>query len=330
MSRKVFVICLLLAVFLPAVSSEAQQPTKVPRIGYLSSGTAASESTRSEAIRRALRDLGYIEGQNIAIEFRYGHGKLDRAAERVAELARLKVDLIVVTGGEGWVRAAKNATETIPIVMTGTGSDPVEEGLVKSLARPSGNVTGITNITKELGGKRLALLKETIPKLAHVAVLYNPAAPGSVREVKEDLPIAARALGLTVRSWEIRPPEGFEQLFAALNKQRPDALYVTSGPQMGANRKRFADFALKSRLPSTNPNRQFVDVGGLMYYGADLADSYRRVAYYVDKILKGANPADLPVEQPTKFELVINLKTAKQIGVTIPPNVLARADRVIK
>jgi putative ABC transport system substrate-binding protein len=308
--------------------AEAQQPKKVPRIGYLSSGTAASESTRSEAIRRALRDLGYTEGQNIAIEFRYGHGKLDRAAERVAELARLKVDLIMVTGGEGWVRAAKNATKTIPIVMTGTGSDPVEEGLVKSLARPSGNVTGITNITKELGGKRLELLKETIPKLAHVAVLYNPAAPGSVREVKEDLPVAA--LGLTVRSWEIRPPEGFEQLFAALNKQRPDALYVTSGPQMGANRKRFADFALKSRLPSTNPNRQFVDVGGLMYYGADLADSYRRVAYYVDKILKGAKPADLPVEQPTKFELVINLKTAKQIGLTIPQKVLARADRVIK
>ena len=310
--------------------AEAQQPKKVPLIGYLSSGTAASESTRSEAIRLALREIGYIQGQNIAIEFRYGHGKLDRAAERVSELARLKVDIIVVTGGEGWIRAAKNATQTIPIVMTGTGSDPVEEGLVKSLARPGGNVTGITNITKELGGKRLELLKETIPKLAHVAVLYNPAAPGSIREVKEDLPIAARALGLTVRSWEIRPPDGFEQVFAALNKQRPDGLYVTSGPQMGANRKRFADFALKSRLPSTNPNREFVDAGGLMYYGADLADSYRRVATYVDKILKGAKLADLPVEQPTKFELVINLNTAKQIGVTIPPNVLARADQVIR
>jgi len=310
--------------------AEAQQPKKVPLIGYLSSGTAASESMRSEAIRLALREIGYIQGQNIAIEFRYGHGKLDRAAERVSELARLKVDIIVVTGGEGWIRAAKNATQTIPIVMTGTGSDPVEEGLVKSLARPGGNVTGITNITKELGGKRLELLKETIPKLAHVAVLYNPAAPGSIREVKEDLPIAARALGLTVRSWEIRPPDGFEQVFAALNKQRPDGLYVTSGPQMGANRKRFADFALKSRLPSTNPNRQFVDAGGLMYYGADLADSYRRVAYYVDKILKGAKPADLPVEQPTKFELALNLKTAKQIGLTIPQKVLARADRVIK
>jgi putative ABC transport system substrate-binding protein len=308
----------------------AQQPKKVPRIGYLSSGNPTSESARSEAIRLALRDLGYIEGQNIAIEFRYGHGKLDQATERLSELARLNVDIIVIAGGEGLIRAAKNATETIPIVMTGTGSDPVEEGLIKSLARPGGNVTGITNITKELGGKRLELLKETIPKLTHVAVLYNPAAPGSIREVKEDLPIAARALGLTVRSWEIRPPEGFEQVFAALNKQRTDGIYVTSGPQMGANRKRFADFALKSRLPTTNPNREFVDVGGLMYYGADLADSYRRVAYFVDRILKGAKPADLPVEQPTKFELVINMKTAKQIGVTIPPEVLARATRLMK
>jgi putative ABC transport system substrate-binding protein len=329
-SKNVFCFALCAMLFALCSSAEAQQPTKVPRIGYLSSGNTASESKRSEAIRLALRDLGYIEGQNIATEYRYGEGKIDRAFKLAAELVRLKVDILVITGGEAWIRAAKNATKTIPIVMTGTGSDPVEEGLVKSLARPGGNVTGITNITKELGGKRLELLKETIPKLAHVAVLYNPAAPGSVREVKEDLPVAARALGLTVRSWEIRPPAGFEQVFAALNKQHPDGLYVTSGPQMGANRKRFADFALKSRLPSTNPNREFVDAGGLMYYGADLADSYRRVAYYVDKILKGAKPADLPVEQPTKFELVINLKTAKQIGLTIPQKVLARADRVIK
>jgi putative ABC transport system substrate-binding protein len=236
----------------------------------------------------------------------------------------------VITGGEAWIRAAKNATKTIPIVMTGTGSDPVEEGLVKSLARPGGNITGITNLTKELGGKRLELLKETIPKLTHVAVLYNPTAPGTVREVKEDLPDAAHALGLTVNSVEIRPPHGFEQVFAALNKQRPDGLYITSGAQMGANRKRFADFALKFRFPTTNPARQFVDVGGLMYYGADLADSYRRVATYIDRVLKGAKPAELPVEQPTKFELAINLKTAKQIGLTIPPNILARADRVVR
>jgi putative ABC transport system substrate-binding protein len=248
----------------------------------------------------------------------------------VSELVRLNVDLLVIAGGERWIQAMQNGTKTIPIVMTGTGSDPVEEGLVKSLASPGGNVTGITNLTKELGEKRLELLKETIPKLAHVAVLYNPADPGTVREVKEDLPVAARAVGLTLRSWEIRPAEGFEQLFAALNKQRPDGLYVTSGPQMSANRKRFADFALKSRLPSTYPTREFVDAGGLMYYGADLAASYQRVATYVDRILKGAKASDLPVEQPTKFELVINFNTAKQIGFTIPPNVLARADRVIK
>ncbi|MGH7828915.1 MAG: ABC transporter substrate-binding protein [Candidatus Binatia bacterium] len=323
-------ICLLLTVFLPAVLTEAQQPKKVVRIGYLSSGTPASESTRANAIRLALRDLGYVEGQNIAIEIRYGEGKIDHGSERVGELVRLKVDLIVVTGGEAWIRAAKNASNTIPIVMTGTGSDPVKEGLVKSLARPGGNVTGVSNLTKELGGKRLELLKETIPTLSHVAVLYNPAAPGTVREVKEDLPAPARALGLTIRFWEIRPPEGLERIFAALNKERPDGLYVTSGPQMGAHRKRFAEFAIKNRLPTTMPNRQFVDAGGLMYYGADLEDSYRRVATYVDRILQGARPADLPVEQPTKFELAINLKAARQIGLTIPPNVLVRADRVIR
>jgi putative ABC transport system substrate-binding protein len=185
----------VVVLFAVSITAEAQQPKKIHRIGYLSSETAAGESTRSEAIRLALREIGYIEGQNIAVEFRYGEGKLDRAPERLAELARLKVDIIVITGGEEWIRAAQNTTRTIPIVMTGTGSDPVEQGLVESLARPGGNVTGITNITKELGGKRLELLKQTIPKLAHVAVLYNPAAPGSIRELKEDLPIAARALG---------------------------------------------------------------------------------------------------------------------------------------
>ncbi|MGB7951959.1 MAG: ABC transporter substrate-binding protein [Candidatus Binatia bacterium] len=330
MKKKITVLTfcpMLLALCFPA---PAQQPGKVYRIGYLSSGNPRSESARFKEIQLALHELGYRDGQNIAFKHRYGEGRLNRAPEHLAELVRARVDIIVVTGGEGWIRAAKNATTTIPIVMTGTGSDPIEEGLVKSLARPGGNVTGITNVTKELGGKRLEILKETVPKLTDVAVLYNPAAPGTVSEVKEDLPAAARALGLTVRSWEIRPPDGFEQVFAALNKQRPDGLYITSGPQVGANRKRFAAFALKSRLPSTMPTRHFVDAGGLMCYGADLAASYRRVAYYVDRILKGAKPADLSVEQPTKFELVINLKTAKQIGLTIPPNVLARADRVIR
>ncbi len=312
------------------VEGLAQQPKKVHRIGYLSGGDPAGESTRSEAIRLALRELGYIEGQNIIIEYRYAEGKNDRFPEVAADLVRLKVDIIVVIGGNRIIPAAKNATKTIPIVMTGAGVDPVEAGFVASLARPGGNVTGLTNLGPEVGGKRLELLKEAVPRLARVAVLYDPANPSSVLLVSEVLPAAARALGLTVRSWEVRDGGGFERVFTALNKDRPDGLYVLGGALMNANQKRTAGFALKSRLPSVYNTREAVDAGGLMYYGADLADSYRRVAYFVDKILNGAKPADLPVEQPTKFELVINLKTAKQIGLTIPPNVLARADKVIR
>jgi putative ABC transport system substrate-binding protein len=311
-------------------SAQAQQAKKVPRIGYLSEFDSASESSRSEAIRRGLRELGWIERQNIEIEYRYAEWKLDRLPQFAAELARLKVDLIVGAGGFGTIRAAKNATTTIPIVMTGLGSDPVEAGLVESLARPGGNVTGLTNVTGELGGKRLELLKEAVPRVARVAVLYSPTARSNVVELKEVLPVAARALELTVRSWEARDADNFEQVFAALNKERPHALYVLQGPLMNANQKRIVGFALKSRLPSVYTRRAYVDAGGLMSYGADVADSYRRVTIYVDKILKGAKPADLPVEQPTKFEFVINVKTAKQIGLTIPPNVLARADRVIR
>jgi putative tryptophan/tyrosine transport system substrate-binding protein len=323
----IFVAVVLFAL---GVTAEAQQPKKVPRIGYLSSFDPARESTRSEAIRLALRELGYVEGQNIATEYRYSEGKPDRAPELAAELVRLKVDIIVVAGGGTWVRAAKNATKTIPIVMVGVGTDPVVAGLVESLARPGSNVTGVTTLSTELGGKRLELLKEAVPKLARVAALYEPANPASVREVKELLPVAARALGLTIQPWEVRDANGFEKVFTALNKDRPDGLYVTSGPLVRAHQKRIVGLTLKSRLPSMYYDREFVDAGGLMSYGADLADSYRRVAYFVDRILKGAKPADLPVEQPTKFELVINLKTAKQIGVTIPPEVLARASRLIK
>ena len=312
------------------VEAAAQQPKKVHRIGYLASGDAARESARAEGIRLALRDIGYTEGQNIATEYRYGQGKVDRAPELGGQLVRLKVDIIVVAGGTGWVQAAKNATKTIPIVMGGLGLDPVESGLVESLARPGGNVTGITTLGRELGGKRLELLKEAVPKIARIAVLYDAASPGSVPDVKEVLPVAARALGLTLQPWEVRAADDFEKVFAALGKQRPDGLYVPTGSLMAANRKRIASLALKSRLPSLFTDKEAVDAGGLMSYGADLADSYRRVAIYVDKILKGAKPADLPVEQPTKFELVINLKTAKQIGVTIPQKVLGRADRVIR
>jgi putative tryptophan/tyrosine transport system substrate-binding protein len=330
MKKKITVLVLSTMLFALSYSASAQQPKKVSRIGYLSSFYPASESIRAEAIRRALRELGYIEGQNIAIEYRYTEGKSDRHPELAAELVRLKVDIIVVAGGAIPVQAAKNATKTIPIVMVGPGTDPVEAGLIESLARPGGNVTGITNITTELGGKRLELLKEAVPKLARVAVLYDPATPINVHEAKEVLPVAARALGLTIQPWEVRAVGGFEKVFAALNKERSDGLYVTGGALMNTNQKRIVGFALKSRLPSMYYFREAVDAGGLMYYGADLADSYRRIAYYVDKILKGAKPADLPVEQPTKFELVINLKTAKQIGVTIPQSMLYRADKVIK
>jgi ABC-type uncharacterized transport system substrate-binding protein len=326
--RKAGVLPILLGVMLAVAVADAQQPKKVPRIGFLSAGDV--DSARSDTIRRALRELGYIEGQNIAFEYRYAAGKRDRFSELAADLVRLHVDIIVVVGGNRIIPAAKNATKTIPIVMTGAGLDPVGAGFVESLARPGGNVTGITNLGRELGGKRLELLKEAVPKLARVAVLYDPANPSSVLSVKEVLPVAARDLGLTVRSWEVRDTGGFERVFTALNKDRPDGLYVLGGALLIANDKRTTGFALKSRLPSVYNNREAVNAGGLMYYGADESDIYRRVAYYVDKILKGAKPADLPVEQPTKFELVINLKTAKQIGLTIPQKVLGRADRVIK
>jgi putative ABC transport system substrate-binding protein len=318
---------ILLALPFPA---RAQQPKKIPRLGYLSNSDPASESSRSEGIRLALRERGYIEGQNIATEYRYTEGKRDRLPELAADLVRLKVDIILAASGDALIRAAMNATKTIPIVMVGAGSDPVEAGLIESLARPGGNVTGITNLGRELGGKRLELFKEAVPKLARVAVLYEPASPPSVIELKEYLPAAARALRLAIQPWEVRGADGFEKVFAALNKQRPDGLYVIGSALMGANQKRTIGFALKSRLPSMYGNREAVDAGGLMYYGADQAESYRRVAYYVDRILKGTKPADLPVERPMRFELVVNLKTAKQIGVTIDPNLLARANRLIK
>ena len=274
--------------------------------------------------------MGYIKGQNIAIEYRYAERDRERLPELATELVRLKVDVILASGGDAVTRAAMNAIKTIPIVMVGQGFDPVTAGVVNSLARPGGNVTGITNLNIELGGKRLELLKEAVPKLARVAVLYEQASSANVVQVKEVLPPAARALKLAIRPWEVKSADGFERVFAGLNKERSDGLYVTGGPLMLANAKRIAGFALNSRLPSMYVNRQMAEAGGLMSYGTDAADSYRRVAYYVDKILKGAKPADLPIEQPTKFELVINLKTAKQIGLTIPQRVLGRADRVIR
>jgi putative ABC transport system substrate-binding protein len=331
MTKKILV-WLLVIFFVANVSvAQAQQAGKIPRIGYLSSADPATDSARAEAIRLALRERGYTEGQNIAIEYRYAEGKRDRLPELAAELVRLKVEVIVVSGGASPIRAAMNATKTIPIVMVGAGFDPVKAGYVESLARPGGNVTGITNLGRELGGKRLELLKEAVPKVARVAYLYDPANPDSVRELKEVLPVPARALGLTIEPWEVRGTDDFDRVFAALNKQRPGGLYVLGGGVlMRPNQKRIVGFALKSRLPSVHDSRETVEAGGLMYYGADRTDSYRRVAYFVDRILKGTKPAELPVEQPMKFEFVINLKTAKQIGVTIEPNVLARATKIIR
>jgi putative tryptophan/tyrosine transport system substrate-binding protein len=319
------IVALLVFCSFPA---EAQQPKKTSRIGYLSAFESATESTRTETFRRALRELGYIEGQNILIEYRYAEGNRDRYLDVAAEMVRLKVDVIVLSGGLLPIQATRNATKTIPIVMTGVGADPVKTGLVESLARPGGNVTGITNL-ETLGGKRLELLKESVPKLARLAVLYDPAVPAG-RQDRDDLPIVARALGMTIQSWEIRAADDLEKVFAALNKERPDGLYASASLVITANAKRIADFAAKSRLPSMYSSREAVYAGGLMYYGADLEENYRRVATYVDRILKGAKPGDLPVEQPIKFELFINLKTAKQIGLTIPSSVLAKTDRAIK
>src|SRR5574341_737444 len=249
--RKTLLCLGVAAALFTAPKSEAQQPKKAARVGYLSASDPARDSARVGGIRSALRELGYIEGQNIAIEYRYSQGNPKRYPELVAELVGLKVDLIVASAGIGGIQAAKNATKTIPIVMAGIGIDPVVSGLVDSLARPGGNVTGITNLTRELGGKRLELIKEAVPKLVRVAFLYDPANRNDVLEVKEFLPVAARALGLTIQPWEVRAENDFERVFAALNKQRPDGLYVVGGPLMSNNQKRIADFALKSRLPST-------------------------------------------------------------------------------
>ena len=278
----------------------------------------------------ALRDLGYIEGQNIAIEYRYAGGKRERFLELATELVRAKVDIIVAAGGDVLVQAAIDATKTIPIVMSGGGADPVKAGFVQSLARPGGNVTGITLLVIELAGKRLELLKETVPKINRVAALYDPTTPASVLDVKEILPAAARPLSLVIQPWEMRATEQIQRKFNTQTKERPDALYVSTSALLNTNQKRIASFALKNRLPSMFGRKEYVENGGLMYYGANVSDSYHRVAWYVNKILKGAKPADLPVEQPSKFELVINLKTANQIGLAIPQKVLARADKVIK
>jgi putative ABC transport system substrate-binding protein len=310
--------------------ADAQQSKKVPRIGYLSSRDRASDAERSEAVRAGLRELGYIEGKNILIEYRYADGKRERFPALAAELVQLQLDLIVVAGGTPSVREAMKATKTVPLIMSGGGADPVETGLVQSLAHPGGNVTGITNLTGELGGKRLELLKQGVSKLSRVTVLYEPANPSSVLEIKEVLPVAARALKLNLQTLQVRSADDFEKVFDRHDKQQSDGLYVSPGALMNTNQKRIVAFAAKKGLPAIYGRKEYVDNGGLMYYGADLIDSYRRIAYFVDRILKGAKPADLPVEQPTKFDLFINLRTARTLGLTVPPTVLLQADHVIE
>jgi putative ABC transport system substrate-binding protein len=301
----------------------------VHQIGYLSAIDKTTESIRIDAIRWALHELGYVEGQTLVTHYRYADGNLAGMAKLAKELVLLKVDVIVVTGGDPVIRAARNATQTIPIVMVGGGAEPVGAGFVKSLARPGGNITGLTNLSNELTGKRLELLKGVVPKVSRVAVLYEPTIPGNVMQVKE-AQATAPALKLTIQPVEAQELGDFDRVFAVLNKHLPEGLYVPGGPIMNTYGQRIVEFALKNRLPSIYSRREFVEAGGLIAYGTDLAHSYRRVAYYVDRIFKGAKPADLPVEQPTKFELVINLKTAKQIGLTIPASMLGRADRMIR
>ena len=313
---------LLLALCAPA---QAQQPAKVPRIGFLRVGSSADPYV--EAFRQGLSELGYVDGRNIAIEYRFTEGKDDRLAEFAADLVRLKVDLIV-GGGTQAIIAVKNATQTIPIVM-GAASDPVGTGLVASLARPGGNITGLSLLSPELSGKRLELLKEMAPKVSHIGILSDTGSAATVPMLKETQEVA-RALGLRVQVIEVRSPNDFDSAFTAVKKERVDALNVLNSAVFNAHRKTIVEFATKNRLPAIYGDSNFIDAGGLTAYGPHIADVYRRAATYVDKILKGAKPADLPVEQPKKFEFIINLKAAKQIGLVIPPNVLARADRVIR
>jgi ABC-type uncharacterized transport system substrate-binding protein len=306
--------------------AEAQQPAKGAKIGWLFLRPAEG-GYGSEWTRRALRDLGYVESKNITFEYRRADNKLDRLSALADELVRLKVDVILAASANAAI-AAKNATRTIPIVFV-SGSDPVMAGLVDSLARPGGNLTGFTTITAVLTGKRFELLKETIRGLSRVGLLWNPQNPGSTEDWKEGV-VLARELGLQLHSMEISSADKFESAFKDATRVKINAVAVTLDGLINSNQKRIADLAIKNRIPTVYPRGDFVESGGLMSYGPDQSEPYRRVAAMADKILKGTKPADIPVEQPTKFELMINLKTAKQIGLTIPPNVLARADKVIK
>jgi putative ABC transport system substrate-binding protein len=323
-------VIVTLSILAAPLVTDAQPAGKVYRIGILArSVQGIPERLGNEAFQQGLRELGYVEGKNVILDYRYAEGNVARFPALAAELVRSNVDIIVAaTTGHVGVLAAKQATTTIPIVMT-IAVDPVEAGLVESFARPGGNITGFTNLTIELVGKRLELFKETVPTLVRVAVPYDPTNPGNVLHAQE-VQSAGRALGLTVQLWEVRGTDDFERVFAALREAPPDGLYVLGGPLMRTNAKRLVDFALQNRLPSLTDLREAVEAGGLMFYAADPLDQFRCVAYYVDKILKGTKPAELPVERPIKFELVLNLKTAQALGLTLPPSILFQADEVIK
>ena len=307
--------------------AQAQQPTKVPQIGYLAGPSLSAAAARIEAFRQGLRELGYVEGKNIAIQWRSADGKLDRLPAHAAELVRLKV-VVIVTGGGPVTRAAKEATSTIPIVMA-NDSDPVASGFVASLARPGGNITGLSTLGPELSGKRMEILREVVPKISRVAVLGTSTDPGHA-QVMGVLELAAKAFKVQLQYLDVLDPKDIETAFRAASKGRADGVLTLGRPIFISQRAQLADLAVKNRLPAIFPDGRYVEAGGLMSYGVSFPDLDRRAATYVDKILKGRKPTDLPVEQPIKFEFIINLNAAKQIGLTIPPNVLVRADKVIK
>jgi ABC-type uncharacterized transport system substrate-binding protein len=320
----ILVVAVLLAV---GVMAEAQQPARIPRIGYLSGNSLSASPARTEAFRQGLRELGYVEGKNIVIEWRSAEGNYDLLPALAAELVNLKVD-VILSYGPIPTRAAKKATTTIPIVMA-FDSDPVGSGMISSLARPGGNITGLSTLAPEISGKQLEILKEIEPKLSRVAVFGNNDEPGNAQNLKE-VELAAKAFGIKVSYLNIQSVKDIEGGFRAAKKAHAEAVISLTNPILTAHRSEIAKLAVKHRLPATYNFSSFVEDGGLMFYGPDVVDLSRRAATYVDNILKGRKPADLPVEQPKKFEFVVNLKAAKQIGLTIPPNVLARADRVIK
>jgi putative ABC transport system substrate-binding protein len=325
MDRRTFLGTLAGGLLATPLAARAQQASKIPRVGLLRTGSPPDPAL--DAFKQGLRDLGYVEGQNIVLDVRFAAGRLDRLSSLAAELVRRDVD-VVVTGGEAAIQAARTATRTIPIVM-GASNDPVGAGLVESLARPGGNITGSTILAPELSRKRLDLLRETRPGIVRVAVLSDPTSPGTGRDL-EETQSASLVLGFRLQVWTVRAPKDLDEAFAGMRRERAEALMTLADPVFTASRVKIVKLAAATRLPSVYYWKDFVDAGGLMSYGPSLQGLYRRAATYVDKILKGAKPGDLPIEQPTKFELVINLKTAKALGLTIPPSLLQRADQVIE